>query len=150
MLFKEFDQDYHYDMEHITKKIVLSVKEKEEVIFSDEWYEEFYKELHMIIDTYAYNESIKIIRKSVNEYGVFKALSAYEDQYGEFYINDNEDINYRELSYFILYEFYCANIKTLIKEHIESSNVSKINWNKLCSKMFQKLKDLKEKDKNAL
>ena len=92
----------------------MSVKEKEEVIFSDEWYEEFYKELHMIIDTYAYNESIKIIRKSVNEYGVFKALSAYEDQYGEFYINDNEDINYRELSYFILYEFYCANIKTLI------------------------------------
>ena len=116
MLFKEFDHHYHYDTEHITNEIFLSVEE--EVIFSDEWYEEFYEELHMIIDIYAYNESIKIIRKSVNDYGVFKAMSAYKDQYGEFDFSENEDMNYRKLSYFILYEYFCANIEALIKEHI--------------------------------
>lgn len=146
MLFSKFE--HHYDIEHITNEIFVSVKE--EVIFSNEWYEEFYKELHMIIDIYAYNESIKVIRKSVNKYGVFKALSAYEDQYGDFDFSKNEDMNYRNLSYFILYEYFYDNIEDLIKQHIESTNVSKINWNKLCSKMFQKLKDCKEIDKNTL
>ena len=124
MLFSKFDN--HYDIEHITKEILLSVKE--EVIFSDKWYDKFYEELHMIINIYMYHESIKIICKSVNEYGVFKALSAYEDQYGEFDINDNEDMNYRKLSYFILYEYFNDNIEDLIKQHIESTNVSKINY----------------------
>lgn len=104
----------------------------------------------MIIDTYVDNESIKIIRKSINKYGVFKAMNVYEDQYGEFGFNEDEDMNYRQLSYFILYEYFYDNIEDLIKQHIESTNVSKINWNKLCSKMFQKLKDCKEIDKNTL
>ena len=43
MLFSEFEHDYHYDIYNITNEIYHTVQD--EVLFSDEWYEEFYDEL---------------------------------------------------------------------------------------------------------
>ena len=99
MLFSEFEYDYHYDIKDITNEIYLSVKD--EVLFSDEWYEEFYDEIHMIIDTYVCNESINVIRKSVNDYGVFKAIRDWEFEYGDFEFDEDEEMNYKELFNFL-------------------------------------------------
>ena len=109
---------YHYDIEDITNEIYLSVKD--EVLFSDEWYEDFYDEKHMIINTYVCNESINVIRKSVNDYGVFKAIRDWENEYGEFEFSEDEDMNYKKLAYYILNEYFRDNIEDLIKEHIEN------------------------------
>ena len=55
----------------------------------------------------------------MNDYGVFKAIRDWEFEYGDFEFDEDEEMNYKELAYYILNEYLRDNIEDLIKEHIE-------------------------------
>ena len=78
-----------------------------------------YDKLPTIIDDYVSDEPIELIRESVNDYGVFKAIIDYQDEDDEFIFYQDEDACHRELAIDILKRYFCENIEDLIKEHID-------------------------------
>ena len=117
MFSSKLDYYHYFCIEHLTNEIYQTVED--EIIFSDKWYEELYDKLPTIIDDYVSDESIVLIRESVNDYGVFKAIIDYQDEDEEFIFDQDEDACHRELAIDILKRYFRENIDDLIKEHID-------------------------------
>ena len=117
MFRSKLDYYHYFCIEFLTNEIYQTVED--EIIFSDKWYEELYDKLPTIIDDYVSDESIELIRESVNDYGVFKAIIDYQDEDDAFIFDQDEDACHRELAIDILKRYFRDNIEDLIKEHID-------------------------------
>jgi hypothetical protein len=65
----------------------------------------YYDYLHEAIDGYVMRYDYEM-KKLVNDYGVFKAIKLYKDDFGDFEINDNESKNYLTLGYIIIKKLF--------------------------------------------
>ena len=89
----------YVDMKQIFKSI-LKHYDQEEHEGDDNWHCDA---RHEEIDAYCVRYDYEA-KEIVDKYGVFKAIKLYQDQYGEYVIDDNEHKNYMLLYYLIIEE----------------------------------------------
>jgi hypothetical protein len=65
----------------------------------------YYDYLHEAIEGYVMRYDYEM-EKLVNDYGVFKAIKLYKDDFGEYVIDDNESKNYLTLGYIIIKKLF--------------------------------------------
>ena len=64
-----------------------------------------YDNVHEAIDDYVVQFEYDM-KKIVNDYGVFKAIKLYKDDFGEYVIDDSESKNYMLLGYIIIKDLF--------------------------------------------
>jgi len=89
--------------------------------------DQFYDYKHYYIDNYVSLVKIKRnMQKFIDDYGIFNAIKLYEENYGNYDIDDNEIQNYCKLAYNLIDDYITENIDEI---NIEYLNIEDIDIN---------------------
>ena len=99
---KTYSIDYEmpeYIVEHITDNLIDA-----NIANGDDYYDE----LHSIIDDWIVGSTGEA-REIVDDFGVLKAIRLYQEDYGEFILDEDDDKVYMSLSYCIIKNWFDNN-----------------------------------------
>lgn len=103
---KPFHYQYEESYEQLVDEIINDYYNEEEHKGDDTWY---YDALHEVIDSYVCRYDYEA-KEVVDKYGVFNAISDYNDEgMGDFEIDESATKNYMKLYYILIYRFIMDN-----------------------------------------
>ena len=89
--------------------------------------DQFYDYKHYYIDNYvSLVKNKRNMKKFIDDYGIFNAIKLYEENYGNYDIDDNEIQNYCKLAYNLIDDYINLNIDQI---NIEYLNIEDIDIN---------------------
>ena len=106
MTSQTFTYQYEESYEELVDQIINDYYNEEKHKGDDTWY---YDALHDVIDSYVCRYDYEA-KEVVDKYGVFNAISDYNDEgIGDFEIDESATKNYMKLYYILIYRFIMDN-----------------------------------------